>query len=429
MPAPPLPYEVVEKIVKIVACDPSYYLEFPALHYPRTKTLKSCALVSRCWLAPARHYLFADDKPSFFFYVPFMERRFKEFKSLCLSPHSTMHLTRIDSLIAESKSDTLTSTDAFFEWFAGTSAASSITSITFRTSHTFSFYRFPEHTLPGFQAFHSLAVLSLCYQMFTRPSQVILLLTSLPRLGTLSCENVRVEETSDPSEKPTQLPSPVYLETLITDHPSFFSSLHPHITFPNLKKLLYRDTGVYRAAPNDRLQEFAYVGRVLELIGGRLEVLDLDCRTRHLGDKYVYEHRSTISQIFDLSVRAPVLKELVLRMQNEMVLLALTFQNPHTSLESITLNTRLDDIDLSVCDRTLRRSTPLLRVFKVGVPTVEADEFKLDQDRPGSYVWEEIRREEEEMEKARMKMPWCAERDCLRPNITYVYNNRRRQYY
>ncbi|EEB96313.1 hypothetical protein MPER_04573 [Moniliophthora perniciosa FA553] len=155
-------------------------------------------------------------------------------------------------------------------------------------------------------------------------------LTSFPQLQSLECTQMHAPR-KDTKELVVLHP----LRKLRVDRDTFFGIFYSSIAFSCLEDLDFYDIHPvpYQESNLTRIQE---VGYMLSYTGHRLRRLRLALEAYPL-ESYIHNIRSRISKSVDLSIKAPVLRELVLHVYETMVIAALTFENTHRALRWIKI--------------------------------------------------------------------------------------------
>ncbi|EEB92656.1 hypothetical protein MPER_08803, partial [Moniliophthora perniciosa FA553] len=347
LPAPFLPLEIVENIVHhVVTSDPL------ATTLTRHR-LRTCALVSTIWLKAARTYFF----PSFQFDVPKNLQRLEALESLFRSPVCTMHLGKIERLHMNRCYATVY---PFLEWCTSTEVKQ-----LFQGARQIKIVDISRSREPLSisvlsvlaENFLNVSHIDIHYVRFSSFNQFTDFLTSFPQLQWLECTRMDVPR-KHMTEHAVVLPQ---LRKLRVDSYSFFYTFPDNIALDCLEDLDFSDPFSLCLGQRDLLRRFQKMGNILSYAGRRLRRLRIALAMLPEG-RLVDNIKSRLSKSLDLSNKAPLIRELELSIYDTLVLPALTFENPHPTLKSITISRAT--LNYSELDAILERSTPSLQHLK-----------------------------------------------------------------
>ncbi|KAK7062551.1 hypothetical protein VNI00_000039 [Paramarasmius palmivorus] len=337
----PLPFEILENIVENVAIHVPPFWSVEA-HLSR-QTISSCSLVSRSWLPAARQRFFLTG----ILPIPSREPRFNTLKTLCQSPLSTMHLTRIDRIACEPSNPNIQS---FFKWFTSPSVALGNCD---RIKEVFllscwvpplEIYRVSDVVMDILvQRFSAVTCLRFCGVRFATCSQLIEFLGSFPQLVSLKCTEVYTEEAATGLVPGTRRSTSLgQIKSLQADYTAFVNVLYPHIVFPGLRDLVFTDNP--KACKNlneeEKLRRLKVIGDILEHTGQHLQNLSIECSIDVANNN---ASKSTIDKTFNLTKKAPLLQKLRLSAHKNILEQALAFQVSHPNVKDIDIVTSTPD--------------------------------------------------------------------------------------
>ncbi|KAK7036543.1 hypothetical protein VNI00_011476 [Paramarasmius palmivorus] len=404
-----LPLDIVEKIIKDhIAPKP------PSHRFMNRRTINSCSLVSRLWLYAARPHLFFD----YSLIVPRNDHRLESLKALYQSPLCTLHLARIETLAIDPSLGETACLAPFLEWYTSTIPESraklhSITIDTVKTSLVALFReRVPSEQLSKYAsgpALTGVTHLHLNAVYFQACSNVIELFRSFPQLKSLVFTSIiaypRQVELASQSPGVNVNVNMGQLQTIELDDDSFLY-LHPHITFPSLRRLVYTEHRKRFVDPPDTRRSLKNLGDLLQVMGQQLEILELTIKLR--ANNCVSD--SQISKFLDLSTKTPLLQTLRLEIDHKFLFPALSFSRPHPTLTSITL-TR-GDVDWGICDTILHKSAPGLTHLSIFV-IVRTSRLEIHDKHgynPETMDPEIVLRKKRALKDIQKQMPWSVKR-------------------
>ncbi|KAK7052948.1 hypothetical protein VNI00_004268 [Paramarasmius palmivorus] len=405
MSAPHLPFEITSKILSNLIGTTVKIQDTP------NPDLLPCSLISRAWVAPVRHFMWN----SVYFIAPSTEERFSEFKTLCTSQYCTLQLDKIEHLwVTDPQSVALSS---FLEAFQA--RLPNIRNVRVRSVPDSPSVAPIRPELITALGFWSPRTLELHSANFHSIDNFLSLLSSLDNLESLSCNNVRLLEHGV-QNKMLNAPQIRRLQVDVT----LFFTLFSRVTLNNLNELILDDDPALSKSKS-RMSPAPSWSDIRDILS---QTKDLERLTLRLFGSLEAYWPSHITDITALDLKNnPKLKELGLyigdsnrsfRPYRIIVGGVLRFQEPHRTLSTLKLPMLPDDV--SQFDRTLQRSMPNLKVFRFTTELPgEAENDDMDSEEleeASTREFQSVReRGEAFLEKLEKSMPWCAERNCLRP--------------
>ncbi|KAK7052934.1 hypothetical protein VNI00_004254 [Paramarasmius palmivorus] len=449
-PVPQLPPEVIEQILLHLISDEGNSLIFRR----PSRNLLNCSLVSKAWLHPARRHMWNGYR----FYFP--QARLKALLTLHSSPHYSLALDRVKQLSVASAGPTTNSMADELRW-CGDNILEGVKTITVEGyGKPYPPLQLDDCIINSFSSFRVVTSLKLYRVTFVSPNQFYDLLNALGNgLETLKCTEVRIQH---PELLSTGQHVSTRIRALHVDFWAYFSLLHASgMDFARLEELEFDDYTGRNAEgellvpqsinADNALMGWKGIGQMLARCGKNLRRLVFH-RQRYGGALQELESQLFISgflllmlidvfipgrdirECFDLSVKAPLVRKILIDLQiahttqPDCLLAMFSFTSPHNHLSVIDISGLPSQNNWSDFDRILQRSVPRLKALHFLVRHVIASGYEyavgtmeirrhLGYLRVGGDSWNKARQFLDVLEEA---MPWCRSRECLCPSFVYA---------